>query len=317
MKAILKIVLALLAVAVFAAGAFAAFIHFRGIPTFEAKKPDYHVQVTPEKVARGKKIVLTLCANCHLNKNTGVLTGTQMREAPEFGKLYSQNITADKTYGIGEWTDGELLFLLRTGIKRNGQYTPPYMAKLPHMSDDDIESVIAFLRSDDAMVAAAAVPDTACEPSFLTKFLCLVAFKPLPFPEKPVPNPDTTNIVEYGKYLTFNNDCWTCHSATFEKLNVLDPPLSFGYMGGGNPLKNPEGQTIISSNLTPDTETGIGNWTEEQFVKALRYGLRDGEPALRYPMVPFNHLTDSEAKAIYAYLKTVPAIKNKVERPTL
>ena len=64
-----------------------------------------------------------------------------------------------------------------------------------------------------------------------------------------------------------------------------------------------------------DEETGIGKWSEEDFVKAVKYGqVPNGGPALRQPMIPYSNLTDSEAKAIYAYLKTIPKIKNKVDR---
>jgi cytochrome c1 len=72
---------------------------------------------------------------------------------------------------------------------------------------------------------------------------------------------------------------------------------------------------MYSRNLTMDEETGLGSWTEAQFVTALKHGqLPNGQPALRQPMAPYSSLTDSEAKAIFAYLKTVPKIKNKVER---
>jgi len=186
------------------------------------------------------------------------------------------------------------------------------------MADEDVEAVIAFLRSDDPLVAAAAVADIPCEPSFLVKFLSRVAFKPLPLPEKKIPLPDTTNLVELGKYLTFNLDCYACHSADFKTMNVLEPEKSEGFMGGGNKTLDMEGKEIVpTANITPDKETGIGNWTEEQFVNALRFGLKDGEPALRYPMMPYMQLTDHEAKAIFAYLQTVPPIKNKIERPKL
>ena len=64
-----------------------------------------------------------------------------------------------------------------------------------------------------------------------------------------------------------------------------------------------------------DEETGIGRWTEDEFVKAVKTGiLPNGQPAVRPPMKPFAYLSDGEAKAIYAYLKTIPKIKNKVDR---
>jgi hypothetical protein len=188
------------------------------------------------------------------------------------------------------------------------------MAKLPHMADEDINAIISFLRSDDPMVKATPIASKPCEPSFLTKFLCTVAFKPLPLPTGKIEMPDTTNRVELGKYLTHNLDCFTCHSADFKTMNVLEPQKSPGYLGGGNKPLNMEGHVMLTANITPDKETGIGNWTEEKFIKALKYGLKDGENALRYPMVPYSMLTDYEAGAIYSYLLTVPPIKNKVIR---
>src|SRR5437870_1064819 len=173
---------------------------------------------------------MLLCANCHKSDETGKLTGEQMMDAPpQFGKIYSQNITQDKTYGIGDWTDGELLYLLRTGIKRDGKFAPPYMAKLPHMADEDINSVIAFLHSDDALVTASATPDHPCEPAFLTKFLCTVAWKPLKMPDHKIEMPDTANAVAFGKYLLFNLECFTCHSADFKTLDVETPEKSGGF----------------------------------------------------------------------------------------
>ncbi len=290
-------------------------ISYRGIPSYEVKTIDHEVISTPESVARGKKLVSMLCANCHRNPETGKLTGTKMLDAPpEFGTLYTPNITQDKTYGIGEWTDGELIYLLRTGIKRDGVYAPPYMAKLPNMADSDVDAIISFLRSDDPMVAADPTADQPCQPSFLTKFLCTVAFEPLPYPEATIELPDTNNRVEWGRYLVHNLDCYTCHSADFKTINFMEPTSTPGYMGGGNVPLNKKGQIVVTANLTPDPETGIGNWTGEQFVKAVKYGIKDGEAALQYPMVPYTQLTDSEALAIFEYLKTVPPIENKVER---
>ena len=292
-----------------------AFIEIRGVPSYEVKKIDYKVEATPERLVRGKKLVQLLCAGCHRNDATNKLTGEQMMDAPhEFGKIFSQNITQDKTYGIGTWTDGELLYLLRTGIKRDGKFAPPYMAKLPNMADEDINSVIAFLRSDDPMVAAVDAPDRPCEPAFLTKFLCTVAWKPFKMPNHKIEMPDSNNAVAVGKYLVYNLECFVCHSANFKTLNIEEPEKSAGYLGGGNKPLNREGKEMVTQNITPDKETGIGDWTAERFVNAVKNGMMEGQPVLRYPMVPYVYLTDKEAKAIFQYLKTVPPIKNKVSR---
>lgn len=299
---------------IFGIGGF-AIISSRGIPSYKVEKIEFKAVSTPQNIERGKKLALVLCANCHRNPNTGKLTGFQMREAPaEFGKIFSQNITQDKKYGIGMWTDGELLYLLRTGIKRDGQYIPPYMAKLPHMADDDINAIIAFLRSDDPLVAADSTPDQKTQASFLTKLLCTLVWKPMEMPKEKIDMPDTTNKVALGKYLAINLECFSCHSADFKTNNFEDPEKSEGLFGGGNKTLNTEGKVILTSNITPDLETGIGTWTEEKFIRALRFGIKDGEHTLRYPMVPFVQLTDYEASSIFDYLKTVKPIKNKIER---
>jgi cytochrome c2 len=291
------------------------FIELQGIPSYETVKIEYKVESTPARVERGKKLASLLCANCHKNELTGKLTGHQMMEAPlEFGKIYSQNITQDKTYGIGTWTDAEILYLLRTGIKRDGKYAPPYMAKLPNMADEDISSIIAFLHSDDEMVTASSTPDQPCEPSFLTKLLCTIVFKPLKMADHKIEMPDTTNPVALGKYLVHNLECYNCHSADFKTNNLMEPEKSEGYLGGGNKPLNSEGKVMVTQNLTPDNETGIGKWSEAKFVNALKSGIVEGQPALRNPMVPFVYLTDYEASAIYKYLRTVPPIKNNVPR---
>jgi mono/diheme cytochrome c family protein len=318
MKKVLKVLLLVVAAIVVLVAIGAIIINVRGIPTYEAKKIDFKAEADSAQLARGRKLATMLCAGCHLNPETGKLTGRDMKDAPEFGQLYSQNITHDEEFGIGTWTDGEILYLLRTGILRDGRYAPPYMAKLPYMADEDIEAVIAFIRSDDPLVEATNVPDRPCEPSFLTKALTNFAFKPLPFPEAPILMPDTTKPEEWGRYLVLNLDCWTCHSPKFEELNVGEPEKTPGYLSGGNhSIKTPEGQPIVSLNLTPDNETGIGAWSEEKFINAVRFGIVEGQDALRAPMEPYNQLTNHEAKAIYAYLRTIPAISNKVNRSVI
>lgn len=307
---LLKVLVALLVIVI----GFALFIQFRGVPSFEPVQGQLSVEVSPERVSRGEKLASVLCANCHADLNTGLLTGRAMEEAgDQFGKLYSQNITADKVHGIGNWTDWDIYYLLRTGIKKDGQYTPPYMAKLPHMANEDVYSIIAYLRSGSKAVAAAAVADKPCEPSWLTKFLCVVAFKPLPLPSNPILVPDSANTLDFGKYLAINLDCWTCHSEDFKTMNVMEPEKTPGYFSGGNPMVDLEGHTIPSLNLTPSVN-GIGGWDEATFIAALKYGKVPGQEALRYPMVPYTRLTDIEAKAIYAYLKTIPANDKIVKR---
>ena len=141
-----------------------------------------------------------------------------------------------------------------------------------------------------------------------------MVFKPFPMPTQKIAMPDTNNSVELGNYLATNLDCFSCHSADFKTNNYFDPKLSEGFYAGGNKPLDMQGRVKPTPNLTPDKETGIGKWTKDDFVNAVKYGLVKGQAALQYPMNPYPQLTNAEAGAIYDYLQTIPPIKNKVER---
>lgn len=305
--------------AAFAAG-FAGFIALRGIPTYpKPPKRDISIQYTPEKIAHGYRIAQVQCIVCHSNLDGTHLQGKKLLELPaEFGEIYSANITHDPSTVLSKWTDGELITFLRTGLRPDGSYAPPYMPKFVRMSNTDIEAVVAWLRSDDPLLQPVAKKAPESHPSFLVKFLTnmVPAFKPLPYPSAPVADPDTNDLLAYGKYLALSRyDCFACHSKDFKTNNDLNPTLSEGFFGGGNPMLNMEGKTVLTANITPDNETGIGTWTEAEFGDVLRTGMvRKRGTTVRYPMLPYTRLEDKEVKALYAYLRSVPAIRNKVER---
>lgn len=314
MKRIFKILGILIGLGVLILAGGATYIQVTGIPTYKVDPPDLKVTADSLMIVEGKRLATMVCSKCHM-ASTGRLEGHAMIDLPaQFGKAWTANITRDTKYGAGRYTDGELAYFLRTGIKRDGNYAPPWMPKFPHLSDYDLHSVIAYLRSDAPELDPVAKAQPPCQPSFLAKFLSHVAFKPLPFPEKPVLAPPTTDKVAYGKYLcTAKVECFSCHSPSFETTNIMEPEKTPGYFSGGNAMPNLEGEIILTRNLTPDKETGLGNWTEEQFIKAVRFGQRDNKPALRYPMEPFPPLTDEEASAIWAYLQTIPPVSHDID----
>jgi len=105
--------------------------------------------------------------------------------------------------------------------------------------------------------------------------------------------------VTRGEYLLRAGGCVSCHTAAGGLK-----------LAGGRALAMPFG-TFYSPNITPDPETGIGRWTDAQFLRALREGVRpDGAnyfPVFPYPS--FTGITDSDALAIKAYLFSVPAVR--------
>lgn len=320
MKRFLKVLVFLTGIAIILLGTGAAFIWFRGIPTYKADIPAHITQLQVPRdsahVARGAKIATLLCSACHKNDEDGKLTGHQIKDLPaEFGTVYSMNITQDPVHGIGNRTDGELYYFLRTGIHTDGRWSPPFMPKFPLLADEDVHSVIAWLRSDDPALA----PDSREYPpntyNFFIKFLANVAVFPPTLPENPIVVPDTTDKVVYGRYVADGLcGCYGCHSADFAKQDALFPEKSLGFYGGGNPMLNMEQEFVLSANITMDKETGIGNWNYQQFYDAVKFGKNPKGGPLYYPMFPHTTLTDTEISGIWAYLQTVPPIRNAVTR---
>ena len=110
--------------------------------------------------------------------------------------------------------------------------------------------------------------------------------------------------VERGHYLAVVGDCAACHTL----------PGSGHDFAGGRPIETPFG-TLLAPNITPDPQTGIGAWTDDEFVNALTKGT--GRHGTRlYPAMPYTYytrLSRDDALAIRAYLNTVPAVRNSVD----
>lgn len=279
---------------------------------YTPQKPAYTAGSSPETVMHGKHLVSLMCSPCHYDPATKKLTGIRMMDVPKMvGKLYASNITQHPAKGIGSYTDGELAYLVRTGIAKNGKLMP-YMQK-PNLADDDLKAIIAFLRSGDEMVQPSDAEPGKTKYTPMGKFGMSHFSKPLPYPSKEISAPDKANKVIYGKYLVDNFSCYDCHSASFTAVSKTEPEKSKGYMGGGNKLKDQSGATVISSNLTPHA-TGIGSWTEKDFVRAMKEGVSKDNSIVRYPMPMFTELTDEELSAIYTYLQSLPPIDNKIKK---
>ena len=116
------------------------------------------------------------------------------------------------------------------------------------------------------------------------------------------PDPQDFTQVQRGKYLTELGDCAACHTASGGK------PYA-----GGRPIQTPFG-TIVSPNITPDRGTGIGAWSQADFVRVMQDGIARGGKHL-YPAMPYTyytHVSRDDDLAIQAYLSTIPAVQNKV-----
>jgi cytochrome c553 len=147
--------------------------------------------------------------------------------------------------------------------------------------------------------------------------------------------------VERGKYLVMAMGCHDCHTPHKLGPNGPEPDMTrqlSGHHDGPLPpppaLSGPWMATAAATftgwsgpwgisytaNITPDRDTGIGTWTEQQFIDTIRNGRRQGRgrellPPMPWPMI--RNLNDADLKAVFAYLQTVPAMSNKVPEPTM
>ena len=278
---------------------------------FDTTKATYSANKSPEAFENGKVLVYSICGGCHYNLSTNKFIGTQIHEVPGFiGKVYAANLTNSKTNGIPpHYSDAELKYLLKTGIARDGRFIP-YMLR-PNMADEDLNAIIVYLRSDDHAITAADTTIGLTHFSPPGKMVMDMMAKPLPF--KPgIKRPSESDPIATGRYLVDNIGCFHCHSHSLTSLDYLDPEKSKGYMAGGLKFTSPTGNKIYASNLTPDKQTGIGNYTENQFRSALKEGEAPGGK-LHPPMPEFKLLKDQDLDAIYAYLQSIPAKYHKVK----
>ncbi len=272
-------------------------------------------------VARGSYLVngIAACGNCHTPKNPDLsprsemfLAGGERFDTPVF-TAYSRNLTPDKDSGIGIWTDEQLIRAMREGVTKEGEILgPPMPVPTYHnMSDDDAKAIVAYLRTIKP------VHNEVPESKYKIPLRPMVNAKGLPAPPK-------SDNVAYGGYLVNAiAHCFECHSTPDEHG---EPDIA-GHLGaGGFPLPIwPEasakpGAVIYSLNITPDRETGIGTWNDDQIKRAITEGLdKDGKQL--FPLMPFAYfkkMTPEDLDAMVAYLHTIKPIKNKIEpNPTL
>jgi len=299
-----------LAILVTAGGA-AAYLSLRR-PAM-APPPDLRVQATPERLARGKYLFnLADCDGCHSERDFsrfgGPVTPGRRGAGTIFpaalglpGLVAPANITPDRETGIGRWTDGEKIRAIREGVDRNGRALFPMMPyeNFRHMSDDDALSLVAYI--DSLTPVKHSVPQTRLN------FPVSVLIKGTPRPARGIAAPDRRDPLKYGEYLVRIAGCMECHTAT---------------LSGGRKFQMAPGVVVVSANISPDPQTGIGRWSEQNFMDRI-YQYRDyaehGSPQVGpesftlMPWLNFSQLPPEDLKAIYAYLRSRPAVYNAVE----
>ncbi len=286
--------------------------------------PDISIEITPERIARGEYLAtsVTVCVDCHSTRDYSkfagpVIDGTIGKGGERFGEemdlpgtFYAPNITP---FNLQDWTDGEIYRAITAGVSKDGRPLFPLMPYLDYgmMDKEDIYSIIAYLRSLEPIEYTA--------PASTANFPMSLIMRTIPGEAKHARRPSPTNRIEYGRYMASAAGCAHCHTPMEE-----GEPLPGKDFAGGAEMPMPIG-TLRSANLTPDKETGIGNWTEEMFLQRFRAYSDSAyvEPALGpkdfntiMPWRLYAKMTADDLRAIYAYLRSVKPVKNAVERFT-
>ena len=281
------------------------------------------VQATPERMARGKYLVehVAPCLECHsdhvIKFGMPVKPGTEGQGGYIFDKnigfpgvVAAQNITSDAEFGLGSWTDGEIIRAVREGVDRKGEALFPMMPyeQFRSMSDDDVKAVVLYLRTLKPIHTGVPAKHIDFPVNLMIKF----APKPV---EGVVATPDPHNTVVYGQYLSTIAGCYECHTPHDDhNALIADKPFA-----GGWEMKGPWGRNF-TANLTP-AGSYMSHATRDEFIG--RFKACASLSATTAPDVPAGHntvmpwtafagMTDNDLGAIYDYLKTVKPIENKV-----
>lgn len=286
--------------------------------------PNITIERTPARIERGRYLVhhVAACIDCHSQRNFSKLAGPIFPDSLGAGGIrfdhkfgfpgvfYSKNLTP---YNLGKWTDGEIYRAITSGVDKHGKTLFPLMpyGNYRNMETEDVYAMIAYLRT------MRPVPNDvpASSPDFPVSLLMNMT----PADPVPVAHVDRNDTVAYGRYLVTAAGCGDCHTYKVKGKDSGD------VFAGGNVFPLPAGGLSRPANITPDKETGIGNWTAEQFVakfKAFADSTTRNQPATKgsfntiMPWGLFAGMNTTDLRAIYAYLKTLKPVHHPVEKFT-
>lgn len=224
-------------------------------------------------------------------------------------EVYSTNLTADRETGLGGWSDREIHNAMVKGVRPDGRKLFPVMPFEAYagMASEDMNDLIAYLRT--LKPVRKKTPPLKSWVPFYRPVGTFVWFKIFSRFSTPVAKAPATGV-ERGRYLVERvSICGDCHTPR----NSLGIPNRKLYMAGakGGVL----GEDV--TNITPDQETGIGGWSREDIAELILTGNKpDGDyvQGLMAEVIEagYHKMTREDALAIADYLKSIPAIKNKV-----
>lgn len=300
-------------------------VRFYGLAPRTRPPQDVKVPTSAEAIKHGEYIAtnVAFCVTCHSEAweaepgqpvAPGAKIGagrayTKYKQYPTpTGAAWAPNLTPSKQFGIGTWSDGEVLRAMREGVDRNGKSLFHMMGykSFRQMSDDDALSVVAYLRS---------LPPVDSDPGGRTQlnFPVSMLVRSIPAPlDGPVPPPGSDPLAR-GNYLLTIGLCHQCHDG----LNKMHLPVEGRELSGGFPMHFPRG-TIHPANISSDKETGIGSYSDEDILRAVTQGItKSGRKIYLMPFPAYAGMTKDDLAAIVVALRASKPVRNIVPPPEL
>lgn len=263
---------------------------------------------TPQE--RGAYLVRSIagCGNCHTPKDASgkaiagqELSGGVAFNIPELGRPVSPNITPDPETGIGKWSEAQIVTALRDGKRPDGTIIGPPMPFefYRRLSDADAQAIAAYVKS--------VKPIRHVVEKSRYKIPLPPAYGP---PVGHVEAPPRSDKVAYGGYLAGPvGHCMECHTP-FAGPGRLDL-TKLGAGGREFEVFGPPGGTVVSRNITPDPDHGIGKWSDADIKRAITTGIRpDGTKLIRLMAFDwYANIAPPDLDAIVAYLRSLKPVK--------
>jgi mono/diheme cytochrome c family protein len=250
---------------------------------------------------------------CHSTDEGPVGAGGRALATP-FGTFYSTNITPDRDTGIGAWSDAEIIAAIRDGDARGKGVEAPVMPYYLYagMADRDAQHLVAYLRTLPPVVR----PNREAEVWLPFPRLAYRAWRWWYAPAASPPAEAPGDELARGRYLTDHVAiCGDCHTPR-NRFGAPEPAL---YLAGT--ASGPDGDPV--PNITTDPETGLGKWTERNFVQLLESAMlpnMDNVQGLMAEVIDgiggglgYAQAPEAELRSIAKYLKTVPPVQHEVE----
>jgi mono/diheme cytochrome c family protein len=268
-----------------------------------------------ELARRGQYIFATAggCA-CHTVPKGTPNVGARPFPIP-FGTVYSTNLTQDKRTGLGDWTDEQIADAITKGIRRDGSRILPVMPyeKYSGMARSDLYALIAYLRTLQPVEKA--TPELRTWIPLMRPLGTPIFLKSFGrFTNAAADSPKVG--IERGHYLVDHVAlCGDCHTPR----NSLGVPVQSLYLAGAGAKIGPLGQAV--PNISPDKNTGIGEWKREEIAELLHSGVKpdfDNVQGLMDEVIQgtphgYKDMTKEDTLAIADYLKSIAPIKNKIK----